>query len=653
MNPSATTPGRLRALCLAGLLLASGPCLAVDAAGWLRYGMDDGGTRYSPATQIAPDNVDRLRVAWTYRTGDLGAGFAARKHQTFEATPILAEGLLYLVTGFNKVIALEPETGREVWRRDPGLDAALNYSEVAARGVSFWRDARASADADCASRIFLGTLDGRLLALDAKRGTPCVGFGSNGAIDLKTPAARPRDRGQYLVTSPPAIFEDVVIVGSAIGDNRAVEVERGVVQAFDARSGAPRWHWDPLPTDAAQARAEGWDERAAERTGAANAWAPFAVDAKLGLVFVPTGSASPDFYGGERAGNDAHANSLVALDARSGRLAWAQQLVHHDLWDFDLPAQPLLAEVMRDGLRVPAVIQTTKMGLVFSFDRASGRPLVPIVERRVPASDVPGEQASATQPFPQAPPPLVPQAALTPDDAWGLLFFDRLACRKKLAALRSEGIYTPPSLGGTLLYPSYAGGSNWGGLAHDPQRRLVFANVNRVPAFVRLIPREQLGRARAEGAPGLAAQTGTRYAMSRDILLSPIGIPCTAPPWGTLAAIDIDAGRIVWQVPLGTTRDVAPPPFWFGFGMPNFGGPIATASGLVFIAAASDNYLRAFDAASGKVLWKGRLPAGGQATPMTFVSPRDGRQYVVIAAGGHGRLGTTRGDHVVAFALPR
>jgi quinoprotein glucose dehydrogenase len=611
--------------------------------------MDDGGGRYSGAGQIGPHNVGRLRVAWTYRTGDSGEGFAARGRQTFEATPILAEGVLYLVTGFNRVIALEPETGLELWEHDVGLDRTLRYSEVAARGVTWWRDAAAGGDAECSSRIFVGTLDGRLLALDARRGARCAGFGAGGEVDLAA-AARRRDRGQYLVTSPPVVYGDTVIVGSAIGDNRAIEVERGVVQAFDARSGAPRWRWDPLPTDAAAARALGWDERSATRTGAANAWAPLALDVERGLVFVPTGSASPDFFGGERPGDNAHANSLVALDASDGRVVWAQQLVRHDLWDYDLPAQPLLADVVRNGRAVPAVIQTTKMGLVFMFERATGRPLVDIVERKVPASDVVGEVAAATQRFPVAPPPLVPHEALKPQDAWGLLYFDRLACARRLAGLRSEGVYTPPSLAGTVLYPSYAGGSNWGGLAHDPRRRLLFANVNRVPAMVRLIPRAEVEQARAAGAPGLTAQAGTPYAVSREILLSPLGIPCSKPPWGTLSAIDLDEARIVWQVPLGTTRDLAPPP-WIRFGMPNLGGPMASAGGLVFIAAATDNYLRAFDAARGKELWKGRLPAGGQATPMTFVSPRNGKQYVVIAAGGHGTMGTTKGDYVVAFAL--
>jgi quinoprotein glucose dehydrogenase len=639
-----------RALPIAlALLLAAAADGRAEPGEWPRYGLNDGGTRYLRGGEITPDNVARLEVAWSYHTGDLGEGFRSAAKLAFEATPILADGRLYLSTPFNHVIALDPASGREIWRFDARLDPDMNFSAATSRGVSWWADEEAAPDALCATRIFLGTLDGRLIALDARTGVPCPGFGDGGQVDLAR-GIHLREPGQYQISSPPAIFEDLVIVGSAIGDDRAVELEYGTVRALDARSGALRWHWDPIPHDRLDpARAE-WTAKGLE-SGAANVWPPISVDAERGLVFLPTGSASPDFFGGERPGDNLYANALVALDAQSGALVWYQQLVRHDLWDFDLPAQPVLVDLRRDGELVPAVIQATKMGMLFAFHRETGAPVFELVERAVPASDVPGEVAAPTQRVPSAPPPLAAQGPLTPEDAWGLTFVDRWLCRRKIEPHRSEGIYTPPSLEGTIMLPSDAGGSNWGGLAFDADRQLAFANVTNIAMVVRLIPRDEASAAATASGnlPGLTPQRGTPFAMSREILLSPLGIPCNPPPWGTLAAVDMSAGEIRWQVPLGTTRDMAPWP-WLTIGMPNMGGPIATDTGLVFIAAATDNYLRAFASETGAELWRGRLPAGGQATPMSYVL--DGRQYVVIAAGGHGALGTTRGNDIVAFALP-
>lgn len=623
-----------------------------DDAQWQWYGGDSGGTRHSNQAQITRENVEQLEIAWTYRTGELGVGFVQARKMSFEATPILIEDTLYLSTPTNIVIALDAATGRHRWRYDPKVPRHIRYSEVTSRGVSWWTDETAAADTACSQRIFFGTLDARLIALDARTGRPCADFGRGGSIDLAS-GARPTQRGEYQVTSPPAVYRDLVIVGSAIGDNRAVELERGVVRAFDARTGAQRWLWDPIPTTPAEAAARGWTEESARRTGGANAWSIFSVDVGRGLLFVPTGSASPDYFGGERPGTNDYANSLVALRADSGELVWHRQLVHHDLWDYDLAAQPMLIDFERDGKAIPAVVQATKTGMLFVFDRETGEPVFEIVERPVPESDVPGETASPTQPFP-ATPTLVSHAAITPQDAWGLTVLDRASCRELIGKYRSEGLFTPPSLQGSILSPSSIGGVNWGSLAFDSERQLLLAAVNHLPMVATLIPRDEfepMRKSERYADSEFARQVGTPYGMRRELLASPLGLPCTAPPWGSLAAVDLRRNAIRWQVVLGSTRDRTP---WFvpsrTIGMPNLGGPIVTAGGLVFVAAATDNYLRAFDVETGRELWKGRLPAGGQATPMTYES--QGRQFVVIAAGGHGGLQTDRGDYVIAFAVP-
>jgi quinoprotein glucose dehydrogenase len=600
---------------------------------WPSYGNDPGGGRYSTLAQINRSNVARLQVAWTHRTGALQPETPLNKKAAFEATPILVEGKLFLSTPFNQVIALDPGTGAKLWEHDVKLDRARNYSEVTSRGVSAWRDTMAAPGAGCRLRIFMGTLDARLVALDGETGTACGGFGVNGQVDL-TRGVDLRDLGQYQVTSAPAIAGDLVIVGSSIGDNRAVDVERGIVRAFDARSGALRWSWDPIP----------WASHTTPRTGAGNAWSTLSVDVERGLVFVPTGSPSPDHYGGVRKGDNRWANSVVALRAATGELVWGFQVVHHDLWDYDVASQPTLF-AWKDG--TPAIAITTKMGRVFVLDRLTGTPLIPVEERAVPRSDVPGEDASPTQPSSGI--SVVPDR-LTASDAWGATVDDLKWCREKIAASRSEGMFTPPSLQGTVVFPGFVGGVNWGSSAYDPERRLLFMNTNRLPFVLRLIPRDKLAAEFAQlpqsGAVRgqLAPQTGTPYGMHRAPLLAPSGLPCNAPPWGTVVAVDLFAGDKRWDVPLGT---------WvpgMATGTLNLGGPIVTAGGLVFTAAAMDDRLRAFDAETGKELWSFALPAGGQATPMTYSIA--GKQYLVIAAGGHGKIGTKLGDYVLAFTLP-
>ena len=607
-----------------GLILLFGA--AASAQTWSSYGGDPGGTRYSSLSQIDKSNVARLKPAWTFHTGDVSDGADGRPKSKFETTPILFNDLLYASTPFNRVIALDPENGAERWSYDPEIDLNRHYSEsLVSRGVSAWEDAGAPAAAPCKRRIFLATLDARLIALDAATGKPCADFGAGGTVNLSLGVGKV-DPGEYEMTSPVAIVNDTVVVGSSIGDNRKVEVERGTVRAFNARTGGQIWSWDPLPPNG--------------RTGAANAWSAVSADAARDLVFVPTGSAAPDFYGGERPGDDRYANSVVALRASTGKLVWYFQVVHHDLWDYDVAAQPLLTTVRRDGKSVDAVVVNTKMGHIFVLDRQTGKPLFPVHERPAPASDVEGEKASRTQPFPDMPPPLYP-ADFSAEKAWGADEAERKACRDQIAGLRYEGIFTPPSLKGTMIFPGYLGGVNWGSASADAGRGIMVVNVNQVAFWVRLVPRAQFVEraresSRVQPQVQFTSQSGTPYGMSRQAILSPKGNPCTPPPWSRTVAVDLNEGTIVWEAP--------------AVGL-SLGGPITTGGGLVFVSGAMDQKLRALDLDTGKELWSVDLPAGGQATPMTYRSP-GGKQFVVIASGGQGDLPVTLGDSIVAYALP-
>ena len=620
---------------------------------WPAYGCDAGGSRYSPLKQINRSNVRQLKLAWTYRTGEpTGKNVNATK-SAFETTPIMVDGTLYLTTPFSRVIALDPATGQERWTYDPKVDLSIHYSEVTSRGVSAWADPQQKAGTTCRRRIFLATLDARLIALDAASGVPCQEFGQDGQVDL-TREIRLVKRGQYQVTSPPAVIDDLIVVGSAIGDNRGVELERGTVRAYGARTGKLRWSWDPIPQHSADPSHKTWPGQSATRTGAANAWSVISADPARNLVFIPTSSPSPDYYGGERPGNNLYANSLVALRASTGQVIWHFQVVHHDLWDYDVASQPTLVTIKRENREIPAVAVATKMGHLFLLHRETGQPLFPVEERAVPRSTINGEQAWPTQPFPVIPRPLVPQK-LTPEDAWGLTPEDRDWCRQRIQSLRSEGVFTPPSLEGTLVFPGNVGGMHWGGVSYDPQRNLLVVNTNRLAVTVKLIPRaeydkpgasDQNNRLRGE----FGTQTGTPYAMYREPLLSPMGVPCNPPPWGALSAVDLATGAVRWEVPLGTIPQLSSIPKSSEWGSINLGGSMVTAGGLIFIAAAMDNYFRAFDIETGRELWRVELPASAQATPMTY--QQGDRQFVVIAAGGHGKLGTKRGDHILAFSLP-
>jgi quinoprotein glucose dehydrogenase len=626
-----------------------------DAARWDHYGGSQHGMQYSGLSQISRDNVGALEETWRFRTGELGQGH--REPFAFQANPILVEGRLYLPTGSAIVIALDPATGEEVWRYDPEIDRSKPHAEIANRGVTSWVDPEAGLDAACRHRIFVGTLDARLIVLDGATGEPCKDFGELGQIWLNKDV-RGEDGSwvNYTITSPPVIVDGIVVIGSAIGDNRAVESELGIVRGIDARTGKERWRWDPIPRNPTDPAYASWQSDEAARNGSANAWAPLAADAKLGLVYVPTGSASPDFFGGERAGDNLYANSVVALHASTGEVAWYQQLIHHDVWDYDLSSQPTLVDLEHDGEVIPAVLQGTKTGMIFSFNRETGEPIFEIEERAVPQGGVAGEHLSATQPFPVAPPSVARHDVVTEDDAWGMMYFDTRSCRKKIAGLKSEGLFTPPSLEGTLQLPGYGGGINWGGLAFEPHEQLAVVFSMDVPMEVALIARDELGPVYESGDfenYEFARMSGTPYGMRRALLGSPFDVPCIAPPWGVLTAIDMRKGSINWQISVGSIQDVAPAIVPnLELGMAGLGGPIVTAGGVVFMAAVMDNYLRAFDLKDGKTLWEGRLPAGGQATPMTYFLEETGKQYVVIAAGGHARIGTTPGDYVIAYALP-
>jgi len=566
-----------------------------------------------------------------------------------EVTPLVVDGLMYVITPTGIVAALDPATGVERWHYDAGFDPHRGYGDFASRGVSFWRDTRTPPGNPCARRIFAATIDARLVALDATTGKPCPGFGAGGVVDLRKGLRAPPDEfAFYEVTSPPAIAGDLVITGSAVADNTNLAPASGEVRAFDARTGALKWTFDPVPQDSTDPASKTWQNGVAPLIGAANVWSVMVADPERDLVFLPTSSPAPDYYGGMRLGENRNANSIVALRASTGKVVWQFQTVHHDLWDFDNAAPPALVTVTRNAARIPAVIQTGKYGMLFVLDRTTGTPVFPVEERPVPRSTVPGEVASPTQPFTAVTPPLVP-LHYSAEDAWGPTPEAKAACRAILAGLRNDGPFTPPSLQGTLSQPGNIGGAHWGGVAVDQSHGLAIVPVNRVPAMVQLFVAHGFKTDSSKTADAARGMTdfeytnmrGTPYLMRRRLILGPTGLPCTPPPFGALVAVNLSTGAIAWNVPLGTMG---------GFpGSPNLGGPIVTAGGVVFIGATLDRQFRAFDVETGKELWNTTLPAGARATPMTYEA--GGRQFVVIAAGGGGPFGS--GDAIIAFALPK
>jgi quinoprotein glucose dehydrogenase len=605
---------------------------------WPAYGSTAGGTHFSRANQITPQNVQHLIKVWEHRSGDIRqAGTEPGQfmsQSSLQVTPIVIEDKMYYCSPFNKVFALNAETGEELWAFDPQVDQTADILPNC-RGVSHWSS---GATGFCEQRIIVGTLDARLIALDAKTGKRCADFGDNGEVDVSHGLSE-HNPMEYSITSPPAILGDRVITGAMVLDNQRVGVPSGVVRAYDIRSGDFLWAWNPVKPGSPETNPDG-----TFLAGTTNVWSIIAADPERDLLFVPTGNTSPDYYGGHRGDLDYYSSSVVALHGASGEVAWHRQLVHHDVWDYDTPAQPNLVDMTVNGETIPVVVQVTKMGLTFVLHRDTGEPVWPVEERPVPQNGVVDEPLAATQPFPTHVPHLV-NPPLTPDDAWGMMLWDESVCSDKFAEMQNDGWYTPPSLKGSINYPSNGGGNNWGSPAINPDSRIMVVYTIRVPGSTRLIPREECAQVGQ-------SQTGTPYCVETGFVSSPLGVPCSEPPWGTLDAVDIEAGKILWSVPMGTTRDMAPFPFWWIKGIPGFGGPMMTATGLVFSGISNEHKIRAFDIKNGEELWYADLPTAANAVPMTYQVRATGKQYVVVAAGGHWSGGSPPGDHIIAFALP-
>jgi quinoprotein glucose dehydrogenase len=626
-------------------LLAIAAQAAAEEPGWLYYGGDQGGRHYSEATQIDRNNVAELAVAWTYRSGDMHRYGQEMEKTSTQSTPILlpaaaGESLVYC-TPFNRVIALDPGTGQQRWDFDPDIDRRGDRP-FRCRGVSYGQEQRIPVGQQCRHRLYIGTHDRKLWAIDATNGKPCADFGDGGAVILY--GEEGYVPGDVSNSSAPVVANGVVVVGSTVIDFARATTPRGTVKAFDSLTGSPLWQFDPL---------QGYP-----RSGSANVWAPMSVDADDGLLYLPTSAASPDYYGADRPGDALYANSIVAVDLATGSVRWHFQHVRHDLWDYDTPAQPILFEWNKRGKRVPALAQLTKQGFVFVFNRLTGEPLWEITEQPVPPSLIAGEHSAPTQPKPIAPPQLL-NPFLMPADAWGLTPWDRGNCARQLASLHNLGLFTPTSEKLTLMYPGSLGGPNWGGGALLGDSGILLVNINNVAFTGQLIPTPKDigpgGRKQDHPAAGHRMQVtmdGTPYNIEIGSLQSPLGIPCNPPPWGKLVAVDLLGGTIAWETALGSVHEMGPvtAPFHIEWGTPNLGGGIATAGGLFFIGATMDRQIRAFDVADGKTLWQHTLAVDATATPMTY--EYRGRQYVVINAGGHHMFNRGYGDYLYAFALP-
>ncbi len=630
--------------------VAAAPALGgnVPDGEWHQYGRTPYGQRYSPLDQINADNVGSLQEVWRYQTGDVKLPDDVGE-TTYQVTPLKIGNALYLCTPHNLAIALDAASGKQIWKYDANSGMNPDRQHQTCRGVSYYRDQAAAAGTPCAERVYLPTADARLIALDAKNGEVCPSFAEGGTLHLEK-GMRYNPAGYYYSTSPPAIVGNKIIIGGAVNDNYSTQEQSGVIRAFDVNSGQLIWNWDSGNPGQTQPLPEGQTYT----TNSPNSWSVFSVDEELGLVYIPLGNQVPDQLGMGRSENvEKYSSSIVALDINTGADRWVRQTVHHDLWDMDVPAQPVLLDITKsDNSVVPALVGPTKQGDIYVLDRRTGEPIIPVTEQPAPGGTIPEDHASPTQPISAL---NFRPRTLEGRDMWGVTMFDQMVCRIRLEQMNYEGQYTPPSLNGTIVYPGNFGTFNWGSVAVDPERMVMFGMPTYLAFTSKLVPRADIpakGQDEKGSEQGLNRNDGAPYGVFMGPFLGPLQIPCQAPPWGYVAGADLRTGEIAYKHRNGTVRDMTPLPLSFKVGVPGIGGPMITKGGVAFLGAAVDDYLRAYNLTNGRQLWEARLPAGGQATPMTY-AVEDGRQFVVIVAGGHGSVGTKPGDYVIAYALPR
>ena len=618
----------------------------VPAGDWHQYGRTPFGQRYSPLDQINTDNVATLEQAWVFQTGDVRRSEDVPE-TTYQVTPLKINDTLYLCTPHSWAMAIDAKTGQEKWRFDPEVPDNTDRQHQTCRGVTFYQDTAMSADASCAARVYLPTSDARLIALDANNGEICADFGDQGTVHLEEGMPY-NPAGYYYSTSPPVVADGKIIIGGAVNDNYSTKSQSGVIRAYDVNSGELVWNWDSGNPEQTEPIPEGQTYTA----NSPNSWSVSSADEELGMIYVPLGNKVPDQLGMGRSEEvETYSSSIVALSLETGQVQWVRQTVHHDLWDMDVPAQPALLDITTsDGENVPALVGPTKQGDIYVLDRRTGEPIIPVREVPAPGGAIPEDFTAPTQPVSDL--TFMPEP-LTEKDMWGITLFDQLACRIQFHQLKYEGRYTPPSLEGTLVYPGNFGTFNWGSVAIDPEKQIMFGMPTYLAFTSQLIPRDEVPPRGTEKASemGINRNEGAPYAVNMGPFLSPVGVPCQAPPWGYVAGADLRTGEVVYKHKNGTVEDMTPLPLPFELGVPGIGGPIITKGGVAFIGAAVDNYFRAYDVTTGKQLWEARLPAGGQSTPMTYTTD-DGTQYVLIVAGGHGSIGTKAGDYVVAYKLP-
>ncbi|WP_339778631.1 glucose/quinate/shikimate family membrane-bound PQQ-dependent dehydrogenase [uncultured Thalassospira sp.] len=619
---------------------------AIPDGDWHQYGRTQYGQRYSPLNQITAQNVSQLTEAWRYQTGDVRQSSDVPE-TTYQVTPLKVGNSLYVCTPHSWAIAIDAKTGTEKWKFDPKVGANSDRQHQTCRGVTYYADPQAQAGDRCAERVYLPTSDARLIALDAKDGRVCESFADNGTLHLEQ-KMQYDPAGYYYSTSPPVAVDGKIIIGGAVNDNYSTQEQSGVIRAFDIHTGELLWNWDSgNPTET-----EPLGEGETYTTNSPNSWSVFSVDENLGMVYIPLGNQVPDQLGMNRSANvEKFSSSIVALRIDTGKVQWVRQTVHHDLWDMDVPAQPVLVDISDEmGNKTPALVGATKQGDIYVLDRRTGEPLIKVREVAAPGGTIPEDHSAPTQPLSDL--TFMPPK-LTGKDMWGITLFDQLACRIAFHQLKYEGRYTPPSLQGSLIYPGNFGTFNWGSVAVDPKRQVMFGMPTYLAFTSRLIPRDEVPPQGSKKASemGINQNKGAPYAVSMGPFLSPIGVPCQSPPWGYVAGADLRTGDIAYKHKNGTVYDMTPLPLPIKLGVPGIGGPIITGGGVAFLAAAVDDYFRAYDLTTGKQLWEARLPAGGQSTPMTYTTD-DGTQYVVIVAGGHGSIGTRPGDYVMAYKLP-